>query len=110
MKSCGSLYGKTARDEMSTGGEVANALVCKTNIRGFNSLPVLQSVLPQALQLPSFLRNRQIEIGGRQRNCTPSAPDHDVTIKVSDSGLNLRKSERCFPDLFSKFSSCPIAL
>ena len=26
---------------MSTGGEVANALVCKTNIRGFNSLPVL---------------------------------------------------------------------
>jgi hypothetical protein len=28
---------------MSTGGEVANALVCKTSIRGFNSLPVLQS-------------------------------------------------------------------
>ena len=27
---------------MSTGGEVANALVCKTSIRGFNSLPVLQ--------------------------------------------------------------------
>jgi hypothetical protein len=26
---------------MSTGGEVANALVCKTSIRGFNSLPVL---------------------------------------------------------------------
>jgi glucose/arabinose dehydrogenase len=29
---------------MSTGGEVANALVCKTSIRGFNSLPVLQSI------------------------------------------------------------------
>jgi hypothetical protein len=27
--------------KMSTGGEVANALVCKTSIRGFNSLPVL---------------------------------------------------------------------
>jgi hypothetical protein len=31
------------RGDMSTGGEVANALVCKTSIRGFNSLPVLQS-------------------------------------------------------------------
>ena len=28
---------------MSTGGEVANALVCKTSIRGFNSRPVLQN-------------------------------------------------------------------
>jgi hypothetical protein len=27
--------------EQSTGGEVANALVCKTSIRGFNSRPVL---------------------------------------------------------------------
>ena len=27
---------------MSTGGEVANALVCKTSIRGFNSRSVLQ--------------------------------------------------------------------
>jgi hypothetical protein len=27
---------------MSTGGEVANALVCKTSIRRFNSGPVLQ--------------------------------------------------------------------
>ena len=32
-------------DEMSTGGEVANALVCKTSIRGFNSLPVLQTTI-----------------------------------------------------------------
>ncbi|MCU1320215.1 MAG: hypothetical protein JWP98_1733 [Edaphobacter sp.] len=29
---------------MSTDGEVANALVCKTSIRGFNSLSVLQSL------------------------------------------------------------------
>jgi hypothetical protein len=29
---------------MSTGGEVANALVCKTSIRGFNSLPVLHKI------------------------------------------------------------------
>jgi hypothetical protein len=28
---------------MSTGGEVANALVCKTSIRRFNSGPVLQN-------------------------------------------------------------------
>jgi hypothetical protein len=27
--------------EMSTGGEVANALVCKTSIHGFKSHPVL---------------------------------------------------------------------
>ena len=27
---------------MGTGGEVANALVCKTSIRGFDSRPVLQ--------------------------------------------------------------------
>lgn len=29
---------------MSTGGEVANALVCKTSIRGFNSRPVLHKI------------------------------------------------------------------
>ena len=34
-------------DEMSTGGEVANALVCKTSIRGFNSLPVLHKIRVQ---------------------------------------------------------------
>ena len=28
---------------MSTGGEVANALVCKTSIRGFDSRPVLHT-------------------------------------------------------------------
>ncbi len=28
--------------DKSTGGEVANALVCKTSIHGFNSHPVLQ--------------------------------------------------------------------
>ncbi len=28
---------------MGTGGEVANALVCKTSIRGFNSRPVLHN-------------------------------------------------------------------
>lgn len=28
--------------DTSTGGEVANALVCKTSIHGFNSHPVLQ--------------------------------------------------------------------
>ncbi len=30
------------RGGTSTGGEVANALVCKTSIHGFNSRPVLQ--------------------------------------------------------------------
>jgi hypothetical protein len=28
---------------MGTGGEVANALVCKTSIHGFNSHPVLHN-------------------------------------------------------------------
>ena len=36
--------------KMSTGGEVANALVCKTSIRGFNSRPVLQLTF----QLPGY--------------------------------------------------------
>ena len=31
---------------MSTGGEVANALVCKTSIHGFNSHSVLQQLIP----------------------------------------------------------------
>jgi hypothetical protein len=49
---------------MSTGGEVANALVCKTSIRGFNSRPVLQNffqaplLLNGALQRPS-VRNQE---------------------------------------------------
>ena len=30
------------RERVSTGGEVANALVCKTSIRRFNPGPVLQ--------------------------------------------------------------------
>ena len=30
---------------MSTGGEVANALVCKTSIRRFNSGPVLHTTV-----------------------------------------------------------------
>jgi hypothetical protein len=34
---------------MSTGGEVANALVCKTSIRGFNSRPVLHKFNPAKL-------------------------------------------------------------
>lgn len=36
------LIGSAIGGKMSTGGEVANALVCKTSIRGFNSRPVLQ--------------------------------------------------------------------
>jgi hypothetical protein len=31
---------------LSTGGEVANAQVCKTCIRGFETRPVLQSLAP----------------------------------------------------------------
>jgi hypothetical protein len=65
---------------MSTGGEVANALVCKTSIRGFNSLPVLQefSSLPRALfcvrknkpQIFPLSGHKRI---GRQRNRTSAA-------------------------------------
>jgi hypothetical protein len=39
---------------MSTGGEVANALVCKTSIRGFNSLPVLQQDIYLLSVIPAF--------------------------------------------------------
>ena len=35
---------------MSTGGEVANALVCKTSIRRFNSGPVLQTFSPDGVK------------------------------------------------------------
>ena len=34
---------------MSTGGEVANALVCKTSIHGFNSHPVLHKSTNEGL-------------------------------------------------------------
>lgn len=39
---------------MSTGGEVANALVCKTSIRGFNSRPVLQYIQLYSIVLRCF--------------------------------------------------------
>jgi hypothetical protein len=34
--------------DKGTGGEVANALVCKTSIHGFKSHPVLQKINTQA--------------------------------------------------------------
>ena len=37
---------------MGTGGEVANALVCKTSIRGFDPHPVLQNPLFQHAIFP----------------------------------------------------------
>jgi hypothetical protein len=40
MRLCERLF--LAEPYMSTGGEVANALVCKTSIHGFDSHPVLQ--------------------------------------------------------------------
>ena len=39
---------------MSTGGEVANALVCKTSIRRFNSGPVLQFPSPALAEFPPY--------------------------------------------------------
>ena len=44
---------------MSTGGEVANALVCKTSIRGFNSRPVLQQKL-QRSEIIMLSANRNV--------------------------------------------------
>gem|GEM_PF-3804691 len=38
---------------MSTGGEVANALVCKTSIRRFDPGPVLQRLKKQAVHIYS---------------------------------------------------------
>jgi hypothetical protein len=41
---------------MSTGGEVANALVCKTSIRGFDPHPVLHKLLSRkAARQAAFL-------------------------------------------------------
>ena len=46
---------------LSTGGEVANALVCKTSIRGFDPHPVLQPIYSrQALVLPYRGRNSRL--------------------------------------------------
>ena len=46
---------------MSTGGEVANALVCKTSIRRFNSGPVLQTIIVSvAVTNRSLLRLKDI--------------------------------------------------
>ncbi len=42
---------------MSTGGEVANALVCKTSIRGFNSRPVLHKLQSLRLSQPGWRRH-----------------------------------------------------
>jgi hypothetical protein len=36
--------------DKGTGGEVANALVCKTSIHGFKSHPVLQKINIQAIE------------------------------------------------------------
>jgi hypothetical protein len=41
MESSAARNSSGAADK-GTGGEVANALVCKTSIHGFNSHPVLQ--------------------------------------------------------------------
>ena len=53
LRLCG---GQDAYDK-GTGGEVANALVCKTSIHGFNSHPVLQStyVKPQPISFTQQL-------------------------------------------------------
>ncbi len=54
---------------MSTGGEVANALVCKTSIRRFNSGPVLHKINklsgshsgpPQVVRHPALRRREQL--------------------------------------------------
>ncbi len=54
---------------MSTGGEVANALVCKTSIRGFNSRPVLQHPKEKAL-----LARRAFSFSGNPQKGAPNNP------------------------------------
>ena len=51
----------------STGGEVANALVCKTSIRGFNSRPVLHKQYP--LPWPLLLLGVGIAASGSRKSC-----------------------------------------
>jgi hypothetical protein len=59
--------------EKSTGGEVANALVCKTSIRGFNSRPVLQQIRqPQQITLlliASGITARYLRCCGNSGKC-----------------------------------------
>ena len=53
---------------MGTGGEVANALVCKTSIRGFDPHPVLQKFYKckkgKALAFPFFTAGHMAEVMG----------------------------------------------
>ncbi len=88
---------------MSTGGEVANAQVCKTCIRGFDSRPVLQRFKDAAtkgeIKLSFVLR--ACFINGRR-----------IRIVVPQGLSRLRKNP-CFPDhfafgcTFSRFESVP---
>ena len=79
-----------ARRSKSTGGEVANALVCKTSIRRFNSGPVLQNHLPSKAPLfpaglrPSFpgivLPIANYSLAAIHKPMTASPGDHDSPV------------------------------
>jgi glucose/arabinose dehydrogenase len=61
---------------MSTGGEVANALVCKTSIRGFNSRPVLQTIrMPKIAAMFVYLAVLPSVLAGQSGAPLPSS-DH----------------------------------
>jgi hypothetical protein len=71
----------TAFSKMSTGGEVANALVCKTSIHGFKSHPVLQysfdvitASLALLLQFGASFHTLSVLLFGR--NSSPDRTQH----------------------------------
>jgi aldose sugar dehydrogenase len=64
---------------MSTGGEVANALVCKTSIRGFNSLPVLQTIrMPKIVAMFVCLAVLPSVLTGQSGAAVPSSDNPQV--------------------------------
>jgi hypothetical protein len=69
---------------MSTGGEVANALVCKTSIRRFNSGPVLQN-LPLQQNQHNYSQRQKCTTGFfLKKNPTP---EHSTGCTYADSAL-----------------------
>jgi hypothetical protein len=74
---------------MSTGGEVANALVCKTSIRGFDPHPVLQNPLFQyAISLPQILTSHALRFSH-----TPC--DYRIVTESFRSPLQSYKGNPC---------------
>jgi hypothetical protein len=107
---------------MSTGGEVANALVCKTSIRRFNSGPVLQSTCPSCdarrYDSPSAFSPRRWHSFALYQGTTSVVPSPAIMVRAlapatakSARNSNAKKAQGLKPDSFAAFTarlkSCP---